>query len=158
MIRKGHIIVLLLSVHLVTFGCVSMFNTPKVTTSCSFDQTWSVALASVDEFELRRINQEDGLIETEWIGLESKTKSGFSLFEAFARDSNQERAKFFINISTKSNGTLIAVQQNREFFSSMGVQSQSNPWRRIPPVEEEEQRLSNRISNQLRAKGCTILS
>ena len=156
--RKGYVNMLLLSVFLVTLGCVGLFNTPKVTTSCSFDQTWSVALASVDEFELRRIDQEDGLIETEWIGLASKTKSGFSLFESFARDANQERAKFFINISTQSNGTLIAVQQNREFFSSMGVQSQSNPWRRIPPIEEEEQRLSNRISNQLRAKGCTILS
>ena len=158
MMRRLHMIVAFLSVFLVTFGCMSHRNTPKVTTSCSFDQAWSIALASVDEFELRQLDQEDGLIETEWIGLKSKRKSGFSLFESFARDSNQERARFFINITTEPPGTHIVVQQDREFFSSMGVQSQSNPWRRIPPVEEEEQRLANRITNQLRAKGCTILS
>ena len=158
MMRGRHFIVLFLGIVLVTLGCGSMLYTPKVTTSCGFDQAWSVALASVDEFEIRRIDQEDGLIETEWIGLASKTKSGFSLFESFARDSNQERARFFINITPEPPGTHIVVQQDREIFSSMGVQSQSNPWRRIPPIEEEEQRLANRISNQLRAKGCTILS
>ena len=158
MMRRHHVIVAILSILLVTFGCMSLTNAPKVTTSCSFDQAWSIALASVDEFELRQIDQEDGLIGTEWIGLTSKTKSGFSLFESFARDSNQERARFFINLTTEPRGTHIVVQQDREFFSSMGVKSQSNPWRRIPPVEEEEQRLANRISNQLRAKGCTILS
>ena len=147
-----------LGILLVTFGCMSLRNTPKVTTSCSFDQAWSIALASVDEFELRQIDQEDGLIGTEWIGLKSKRMSGFSLLESFARDSNQERARFYINITTEPHGTQIAVQQDREFFSSMGVQSQSNPWRRIPPVEEEEQQLANRISNQLRSKGCAILS
>jgi len=158
MMRELHLVAAFLSVFLVTFGCMSLTNAPKVTTSCSFDQAWSIALASVDEFELRQIDQEDGLIGTEWIGLTPKTKSGFSLFESFARDSNQERARFFINITTEPHGTHIVVQQDREFFSSMGVQSQSNPWRRIPPIEEEEQRLANRISNQLRAKGCAILS
>jgi len=52
----------------------------------------------------------------------------------------------------------ISIHQVREFFSPMGVQSQSTHWRRIPPVVEEEQRLAQRISNQLRDKGCATLS
>ena len=132
-------------------GCAGWSSAPKVATSCTFDRAWSVALASVDEFELRHIDKADGIIETEWILFASKQTAGI-----FQRDQNKERVKFFLTLSRKPEGTQIEALQMREFFSPMGVQSQSR-WRRIPPNKEEEQRLANRISNQLRAKGCAIL-
>ena len=52
-----------LSLWFMTLGCASLSNTPKVMTSCSFEDTWSVSLASVDEFELRRIDKNKGVIE-----------------------------------------------------------------------------------------------
>jgi hypothetical protein len=144
-----------LSLWLLTFGCASLSSTPKVTTSCSFDEAWSVSLASVDEFELRRIDKPKGIIETEWIAIDSKKTSGFITFQ---RDVNAERARFFLNLSQHPIGAEISILQAREFFSPMGVQSQSNKWRRIPPIAEEEQRLAQRISTKLKAMGCTIQS
>jgi len=124
-------------------------------TSCSFEDAWSVSLASVDEFELRRIDESKGIIETEWIAIDSKKTSGFITFQ---RDVNAERARFFLNISQHPNATEISILQAREYFSPMGVQSQSNKWRRIPPITEEEQHLAQRISTKLKAMGCTIQS
>ena len=144
-----------LSLWFMTLGCASLSSTPKVMTSCSFEDAWSVSLASVDEFELRRIDKNEGTIETEWIAFESKKKSGFLTFQ---RDVSAERARFFINISQHPHPTEISILQAREYFSPMGVQSQSNKWRRIPPIQEEEQRLAQRISTKLKAMGCTIQS
>ncbi len=132
-----------------TFGDAS----PTVRASCSYEQAWSVSLASVDEFELRQIDKEKGVIATEWIALTSKRKAG-----VMERDANQERARFFLNLEQVPQTIEISIRQIREFFSPMGVQSQSTHWRRIPPVVEEEQRLAQRISNQLRDKGCATLS
>lgn len=141
------------NIFFVTTGCAGLLpSTPVVSTSCSFDKAWSIALASVDEFELRRIDETDGVIETEWLLFGSKQTAGI-----FQRDQNKERVRFFLTVSRKAEGTQIEALQTREYFSPMGVQSQSR-WRRIPPNKDEEQRLANRISNQLRAKGCAILS
>ena len=144
-----------LSISFLTVGCASLTSTPTVMTSCPFEKAWSVSLASVDEFELRRIDHNKGIIETEWIAFDSKNKSGFLTFQ---RDVNVERARFFLNISQHPNATEISIQQAREYFSPMGVQSQSTKWRRIPPISEEEQRLAQRISTKLKATGCTIQS
>ncbi len=135
-------------------GCATFSGAPPtVKASCSYEQAWSVSLASVDEFELRQIDKEKGVIATEWIALTSKRKAG-----VLKRDANQERARFFLNLEKNPQAIEISVHQVREFFSPMGVQSQSTHWRRIPPVVEEEQRLAQRISNQLRDKGCATLS
>jgi len=138
-----------------TVGCASMMNTPTVRTSCPYEEAWSVSLASVDEFELRRIDKQQGVIETEWIAVDSTKKSGFVSFQ---RSPNLERVRFFLNLKPQTETTEISIQQNREFFSPMGVQSQSNKWRRIPPNQEEEQRVAQRISTKLKAMGCTIQS
>lgn len=134
-----------------TGGCASLSDAPSVMkTGCSFDQAWAVALASVDEFELRDVDQASGVIATEWIGFASQRKSG-----AFQRDVNEERARFFLNVEA-SRPTRISVQQIREFYSPMGARSQVT-WRRIPPIAEEEQRLLGRITKQLLDKGCTVV-
>ncbi|MEC4674459.1 MAG: hypothetical protein VST68_09740, partial [Nitrospirota bacterium] len=109
------------------------------------------ALASVNEFELRALDKNNGVIETEWLAFTSQRKAGL-----LQRDANQERARFFINLKSTQGATQVSVRQFREFFSPMGVQSQAVQWRRIPPISEEEQRLVQRISHKLEAKGCTI--
>ncbi len=135
-------------------GCATFLGaSPTVRASCSYEQAWSVSLASVDEFELRQIDKEKGVIATEWIAFSSKRKAG-----VMERDANQERARFFLNLEPNPQAIEISIHQVREFFSPMGVQSQSTHWRRIPPIVEEEQRLAQRISNQLRNKGCATLS
>ena len=134
-----------------TGGCASLVGAPSVVkTGCAYDQAWSVALASVDEFELREVDEAGGVIATEWMGFASQRKSG-----AFQRDVNEERARFFLNLEA-SRPIRISVQQVREFYSPMGARSQST-WRRIPPIAEEEQRLLGRITKQLLDKGCTVV-
>ena len=134
-------------------GCGGIFpSAPVVLTSCSYDQAWGIALASVNEFELRQVDKVGGKIETEWLLFDSRRLAG-----VLARNENKERMRFFVTLERKSIGIQIETFQMREFFSPMGLQSQSG-WRRIAPNKGEEQRLANRISNRLKAKGCTILS
>lgn len=135
-------------------GCATVPGAPStVKATCSYDQAWAGSLASVDEFALHKIDKEGGVIETEWMGFASKRKAGI-----FSRDANQERARFFVNLKPAGQTIEISVQQAREFFSPLGVQSQSTSWRRIPPIAEEEGRLAKQITNQLMVKGCTIIS
>ena len=147
-------IVLSLFLVVSTVGCATVSGAPStVKSGCSYDQAWSVALASVDEFALSKTDKDKGVIATEWMGFVSKRTAGM-----FSRDANQERARFFVNLKPAGRAVEISVQQAREFFSPMGVQSQSTSWRRIPPIAEEERRLAQRITNQLRDEGCTIIS
>ncbi len=137
---------------LVTFtlsGCASWVSAPRVATTCSPDETWSVALASLQEFELRRIDKSSGVIETDWIAVHNPAtqKSG-----AFQRDLNEERARFILNIVQDKEGSLVTVKQIREFWSPQGVQSRS--WRQIPPNEQQEQQLATRITNRLKRQAC----
>lgn len=134
-------------------GCAGIFpSAPTVLTTCSFDQAWTIALASVNEFELRQVDKVRGAIETEWLLFDSKRLAGM-----FTRNENKERMRFFVTLSRKPTAIQIETLQIREYFSPMGLQSQKG-WRRISPNEDEEQRLANRISNRLKAKGCTIQS
>ena len=147
-------IVLSLFLVVSTVGCATVSGAPStVKSGCSYDQAWSVALASVDEFALSKTDKDKGVIATEWMGFASKRTAGM-----FSRDANQERARFFVNLEPAGRAVEISVQQAREFFSPMGVQSQSTSWRRIPPIAEEERRLAQRITKQLRDKGCLIVS
>ena len=150
----GRHVVLSLLLVVSTMGCATVSGAPgTVKAACSYDQAWSVALLSVEEFALSQADKNKGLIGTEWMGFASKRKAG-----VFSRDANQERARFFVNLKPAGQAIEISVQQSREFFSPMGVQSQSTSWRRIPPVAEEERRLVQRITNQLKDKGCAIIS
>mgnify|MGYP001364022240 CR=1 FL=1 len=134
-------------------GCAGIFpSAPVVLTSCSYDQAWGIALASVNEFELRQVDKVGGKIETEWLLFDSRRLAG-----VLARNENKERMRFFVTLERKPKGIQIETFQLREYFSPMGIQSQSG-WRRISPDEGEEQRLASRISQRLKAKGCVILS
>ena len=147
----GHRFVVSLFVLISTGGCASLVDVPSVVkTGCAYDQAWSVALASVDEFELRDVDEAGGVIATEWMGFASQRKAG-----AFQRQVNEERARFFLNVEA-ARPTRISVQQVREFYSPMGARSQVT-WKRIPPIAEEEQRLLGRITKQLLDKGCTVV-
>ena len=136
-----------------TAGCATFGRAPlTVKTSCSADQAWAAALASMNDFTLRDTDREDGTIATEWTNMKSDELAGL-----FQRKANRERARFFLNLEQDRETVTISVRQAREYFSPMGVQSQSTRWRRIPPSAEEEQRVIDRLSNQLKDKGCAIL-
>lgn len=145
-------VVLGVGVALIMGGCFGFLQkTPQMTSSCAFDQAWPLTLASLDRFGFREVNQEKGTIATDWILLSSRKSSGF-----FGRDMNKVRMRFLVAITPQqSKGIQIRVSQIREFFSPMGVQSQSG-WRRIAPVEEEIQDVVQVIANKLRSKGCRI--
>ncbi len=149
----GRHVVLSLFLVVSTVGCAALSGAPStVKAGCSYDQAWSVALASVDEFALSQTDKDKGMITTDWIGFASKRQAG-----AFGREANEERARFFLNVEAARQPIRISVRQVREFFSPMGARSQSG-WQRIPPIAEEEQRLAQRITKQLMDKGCTIIS
>ena len=136
-----------------TVGCATVSGARHtVKAACSYDQAWSVALASVDEFALNQADKDDGVIETEWMGFTSQRKAG-----AFQRQVNEERARFYLNVEAARQPVRISVRQVREFYSPVGARSQSTGWKRIPPIAEEERRLAQRITNQLRDKGCTVV-
>jgi len=130
-------------------GCVGWTNAPRVATSCSLENTWSVALSSLQEFELRRIDKAEGVIETEWIAVHNPKTVGGGIFQ---RSMNQERARFILNITPDQQGSMITVKQIREFWSPQGVQSRA--WRQIPPHEEQERQLATRIENQIKRQAC----
>lgn len=144
-----------LSVFLIvsTVGCATLAGAPHtVKAGCAYDQAWSVALASVNEFALTKADKDEGVIETEWMGFASRRSAG-----AFQRQVNEERARFYLNVDAARQPVRISVQQVREFHSPMGAQSQGIVWKRIPPIAEEEQRLLGRITKHLLDKGCTIV-
>ncbi len=130
-------------------GCAGWYSAPRVATICSPENSWESALASLQEFELRRIDKTSGVIETEWIAVHNpKTATG----GVFQRKMNQERARFVLNITPKQTGSMITVKQIREFWSPQGVQSRR--WRQIPPHEEQERQLATRIENRLKRQAC----
>lgn len=133
---------------LLSFGCASWWlDPPKVATKCSPDHVWSAALASLQEFEIRRIDENARVIETDWIADVSSRRSG-----AFQRDINEERARFVLTITASEGKSIISVQQVREFWSPQGVQSRS--WRQIPPNKNQEQQLAARIQGRLKRAQC----
>ena len=142
----------LIVIYLLVFGlsgCAGWTSAPHLLTTCPPEDTWAVALSSLQEFELRRIDKESGVIETEWIAVHNpKTVSG----GAFQRAMNQERARFVLNITPEKQGSMVTVIQVREFWSPQGVQSRA--WRPIPAHEEQERQMAARIQNRLKRKAC----
>ena len=136
-----------------TVGCATLSGAPHVVKAgCAYDQAWSVALASVNEFALTQTDKDEGVIETDWLAFTSRRSAG-----AFQRQVNEERARFYLNLDASRQPIRISVQQVREFYSPVGARSQGISWKRIPPIAEEEQRLLGRITKHLLDKGCTIV-
>ncbi|MDE0405701.1 MAG: hypothetical protein OXI53_10355 [Nitrospira sp.] len=137
-----------------TVGCAAVFGAPStVKAGCSYDQAWSVALASMSEFVLTQEDKDKGLIETEWASFASERSIG-----VFQRQGNRERARFVVNVDAARQPVKVSVRQIREFFSPVGARSQGIAWKRVPPNAEEERRLVQRITNNLLSEGCTLVS
>ncbi len=150
----GRQIVLSLFLVVSTVGCAAVSGAPStVKAGCSYDQTWAAAISSMDEFVLTQEDKEKGVIETEWATFASQQSIG-----VFQRQGNKERARFFVNVDAARQPVRISVRQAREFFSPVGARSQGIAWKRIPPDAEEEQRLIQRITNQLLSEKCTVVS
>ena len=150
----GKHIVLSLFLIVSMVGCATGSGAPHtVKAGCSYDQAWAVALTSMNEFVLTEKDKDKGVIETEWATFASQRSIG-----VFQRQGNKERARFFVNIEATRQPVKISVWQAREFFSPVGARSQGIAWKRIPPNAEEEQRLIQRITNQLLSEGCTVVS
>ena len=130
-------------------GCAGWYSAPRVATTCSPEDTWSGALASLQEFELRQVDKASGVIETAWIAVHNPKTVSSGLFH---RSMNEERARFIVTITPDKTGSQIIVKQIREFWSPQGVQSRS--WRQIPPHEEQERQLAARIQNRLKRQAC----
>ncbi len=128
-------------------GCTGLFGAPLVRTPCSFDQTWSVALASLNEFEIRRVDRRKGTIETDWVVVQAMTKAGL-----LQRDVNRERVRFLLQVTQENEGASVAVHQSREQWSPMGAQYRE--WRRVPPITEEEELLAQRLRQRLKSRTC----
>jgi len=149
----GRHIVLSLFLVVSTVGCATISGAPStVKAACSYDQAWAVTLASMDEFVLTQEDKDKGAIETEWATFASQRSIG-----VFQRHGNKERARFFVNVDAARQPVKISVRQAREFFSPVGARSQGIAWKRIPPSAGEEQRLVQRITNQLLSEGCTVV-
>ena len=134
---------------LLNAGCAGLYSAPSIATTCSPEQTWDVALASVNEFELRRVNKDKRTLETGWVA-DTPINNGKS--GIFQRKLNKERARFIISIKPDEKGSIITVKQIREFWSPQGVQMRS--WRQIPPNEEQERQLTTRIQTRLKRQTC----
>ncbi len=147
LIRMNGTLTSLAGLSLMLAGCAGLFGAPVVRTPCSFDQTWSVALASLDEFEIRRLDQNKGAIETDWVVVQATTRAGL-----LQRDVNMERVRFVLDISSENGGASVAVHQLREQWSPMGARYRA--WQRIPPLNEEEALLAERIHKRLRSRRC----
>lgn len=150
----GRHVVLSLFLIVSTTGCAAFSGAPPLTvkTSCSPEQAWEAALAGVSALKIDDKDKEKGSITTEWAVMESGQLAG-----VFQRTANRERARFFLALDRHRDAVTISVRQTREYFSPMGVQSQSTRWRRMSPLAEEERRVMQRVSARLKEDGCTIL-
>lgn len=128
-------------------GCTWFVKSSKLSTTCSFEQAWSVALASVNEFPLDKADDIRGTIETSWRTTQASSKAG-----VMQRDINRERVRFVIDVKSHGQGASVAVRQLREAWSPMGARSRD--WHRVPPHQGEEARLAKRVGEKLKDKGC----
>jgi hypothetical protein len=115
--------------------------------SCSFDQVWDTAIASLEGTRLQSADKARGRVETAWLEVESATRAGI-----FQRDVNKERVKYLITVTPQQGGATATVQQLREAWSPMGARMRQ--WRAIPANQSEEADLTAKISSRLSEKGC----
>ena len=149
----GRQLILSLFLAVSTVGCAAVSGAPStVKAGCSYDQAWAVTLASMTEFVLTQEDKDKGAIETDWTSFASQRTLG-----AFQRQGNKERARFLVDVEAGRQPVRISVRQDREFFSPAGARSQGIAWKRIPPNAEDEQRLVQRITNNLLSEGCTVV-
>jgi hypothetical protein len=120
---------------------------PTAASTCSFEQVWDTAIVALAGSPLQTADKTKGLLETEWVEVESGTRSGI-----FQREVNKERFKYVVEINRDGSGAIATVTQRREEFSPMGVKMRQ--WRGVPGNSAEENAMAAEISRRLREKGC----
>ncbi len=128
-------------------GCQSAGSLPTASTSCSFEQVWDTAIASLEGGKLESADKASGHVETAWLEVASNSRAGL-----LERDVNKERMKYLVDIKAEGTSTKAVVQQLREEWTPMGVRMRQ--WRAIPANGTEERALANEISRRLKEKGC----
>jgi hypothetical protein len=137
---------LLVTMSVVLSACQILPSPPSASSSCSFEQVWDTAIASLEGLPLQSAEKTKGRIETGWREIESTTRAGL-----LQRDVNKERFKFIVEVAP-GGVTNATVQQLREAWSPMGVRMRE--WRAIPGNASEEAALAAQISSRLKEKGC----
>jgi hypothetical protein len=127
-------------------GCLSS-SPPSARSSCSFEQVWDTAIASLEGSQLESANKANGRIETAWLEVPSQSHAGI-----LERDVNKERVKYLVAVQRDAAATTATVQQRREQWTPMGVRMRQ--WQAIPPDSSEEMALGNKIARRLKEKGC----
>ena len=127
-------------------GCLSS-SPPSARSSCSFEQVWDTAIASLEGSQLESADKANGRIETAWLEVPSQSHAGI-----LERDVNKERVKYIVEVQQDAATTAATVQQRREQWTPMGVRMRQ--WRAIVPNSSEEMTLANEIARRLKEKGC----
>ena len=127
-------------------GCVSS-SPPSARSSCSFEQVWDTAIASLEGSRLESADKANGRIETAWLEVPSQSLAGI-----MERDVNKERVKYIVEVHPDAAATAATVQQRREQWTPMGVRMRE--WQAIPANSSEEMTLANEIARRLKEKGC----
>ena len=127
-------------------GCASS-SPPSARTSCSFEQVWDTAIASLEGSRLESADKANGRIETAWLEVPSQSQAGI-----MERDVNKERVKYIVEVQREAAAAAATVQQRREQWTPMGVRMRQ--WREIPANSSEEMTLANEIARRLKEKGC----
>ena len=127
-------------------GCLSSLPT-SARSSCSFEQVWDTAIASLEGSQLESADKASGRLETGWLEVASNSRAG-----ALERDVNKERIKYIVEVQSDNTATTATVQQRREQWTPMGVRMRQ--WQAIPADSSEEMTLGNKIARRLKEKGC----
>jgi hypothetical protein len=138
---------LFISVLLVLAGCQSLSPLPQADSSCPFDEVWDTAIASLQGAQLQSADKANGLVETAWLEVDSRSRAGL-----VQRNIAKERVKYLIRVKPEGSGTRAAVQQLREAWSPMGVRMRQ--WQAMPADAGEETAVAAEIQRRLREKGC----
>jgi len=128
-------------------GCMTLAGKPTASSSCSFEQVWDTSIAVLGDAQLQSADRQAGLLETEWLEVESSTPAG-----ALQREVNRERLRYVVEVKPEGRGAAATVLQLREEWSPMGVRSRQ--WRAVPGSPSEEEALASAIARQLKDKGC----
>ena len=111
-------------------GCLSS-PTTSARSSCSFEQVWDTAIASLEGSQLESADKTNGRIETAWLEVPSQNRAGI-----MNRDVNKERVKYIVEVQRDVASAAATVQQRREQWTPMGARMRQ--WRALPADQAEE--------------------
>ena len=128
-------------------GCMTLEGKPAATSPCASEQVWDSVVAALEGVRLLNANKGAGVLETDWVEVESSTPAGI-----MQRDVNRERARYVVGVKREGTGAAATVLQLREAWSPMGVKM--NQWRAVPGNPKDEEAVATEIARRLKEKGC----